>query len=33
MEKVSKYHGFIAPGYFGGNKKAPKDVSYLFQRL
>ena len=33
IEKVSKYHGFIAPGYFGGNKKAPKDVSYLFQRL
>jgi hypothetical protein len=33
MENINIYHGFIAPGYFGGNKTAPKDVSYLFKRL
>jgi hypothetical protein len=32
-EKITSYHGFIAPAYFGGNMPAPKDVSYLFERL
>lgn len=32
-EKISTYSGFLAPGYFGGNKTAPKNISYLFKKL
>jgi hypothetical protein len=32
-EEIVDYNGFLAPGYFGGNKKAPKNISYLFKKL
>jgi hypothetical protein len=32
-QKVPTLSGWVAPGYFGGNKPAPQNINYLFKYL